>query len=275
MTPEPTSPDPTAPDPASAADPAAGTSKSWMRRGSPWARLARMAAPRRTRAQLLAAVLAVALGFAFATQVQQTQLGGLESMRQDDLVQVLDDVSQRSARLSQQVRDLEAQRDQLVSGAGTSQAAIAQAQRRLDALRILAGTAPAQGPGVRITIVDPERKVTATVLLDVLQELRDAGAEVVQYGNTRMVAGSYFVTAGTEVQVDGQPLSRPFAILAIGDKATLGSAMSIPGGIVETVRRLGATAVVEQLDVVRVDALQTPRTPRYAQPVPDKATPTK
>ncbi len=242
---------------------------------SPWSRLVRMAAPRRTKAQLLATALALTLGFAIATQVQQTQLAGLESMRQDDLVQVLDDVSQRSSRLSQQQRDLEAQRDQLASGAGTSQAAIAQAQRRLDALRLLAGTAPAQGPGIRITIADPNRKVTATVLLDVLQELRDAGAEVVQYGDDRVVAGSYFSTSGADVQVDGHPLARPFTILAIGDKATMASAMSIPGGIVETVRRLGATAVVEQLDQLKVDALQTPRTPRYAQPVPDSGTPTK
>jgi uncharacterized protein YlxW (UPF0749 family) len=234
-----------------------------------------MSAPRRTKAQILGAVLALALGFAIATQVQQTQAGGLETMRQDDLVRLLDDVSQRSSRLDQQVRELQAQRDQLASGAGSSQAALEQTQRRLDTLRILAGTAPAEGPGIRLTIADPGARVTAPMLLDVLQELRDAGAEVVQYGSQRIVAGSYFGAAGAGVQVDGQPLQRPFVILAIGDKATLASAMTIPGGIVETVRRQGATATVEQLDTVRVDALQTPRTPRYAQPVPDPATPSK
>ncbi len=244
-------------------------------RGSSWRRLARMSAPRRTRAQLLGAALAIALGFAIATQVQQTQGAGLESMRQDDLVRLLDDVSQRSTRLDQQVRELEGQRDQLASGAGSTQAAVEQARRRLDTLRILAGTAPAEGQGIRVTITDAGAKVTAPMLLDVLQELRDAGAEVVQYGGNRVVAGSYFTAAGSGVQVDGQPLGRPFVILAIGDKATLASAMTIPGGIVETVRRQGATAAVEQLDTVRVDALQTPRTPRYARPVPDVATPTK
>lgn len=240
---------------------------------SSWRRLARTAAPRLTKAQLLAAVLAVALGFAIATQVRQTSQGALESMRQEDLVQVLDDVTQRSVRLDQQVRALEAQRDQLASGAGSSQAAIDQARRRLDALRILAGTAPAQGPGIRITITDPQLKVTAPMLLDVLQELRDAGAEAVQYGPHRIVAGSWFSSAGTDLQVEGQSLARPIVILAIGDKQTLASAMSIPGGIVETVRRQNATARVEQLDTVRVDALHTSRSPRYARPLPDPTTP--
>src|SRR5512132_2730365 len=140
---------------------------------SPWRRLARAGAPRSTKAQVLGAVLALALGFAIATQVQQTQESGLESMRQDDLVRVLDDVSQRSTRLDEQVRELQAQRDALTSGANTSQAAIDQATKQLEALRVLAGTAPAQGPGIKVTIADPSQKVTSAMLLDLLQELRD------------------------------------------------------------------------------------------------------
>jgi uncharacterized protein YlxW (UPF0749 family) len=242
-------------------------------RPSAWRRLARAGAPRGTKAQLLGAVLALALGFAFATQVQQTQGAGLESMRQDDLVRVLDDVTQRSTRLDREARDLQAQRDALAGGANSSQAAIDQATKQLEALRILAGTAPAQGPGVRITITDPDQKVTSAQLLDLLQELRDAGAEVVQYGANRVVAGSWFASSNGQIQVDGQPLPRPFTVLAIGDKATLASALTIPGGAVETLRRVNATTAVEQLDTVRIDALQSPRTPRYAQPVPAPSTP--
>lgn len=243
-------------------------------RDGAWRRLARAAVPRSTKAQVLGAFLTVSLGFAIATQVQQTQEGGLDAMRQDDLVRVLDDVSQRSTRLDQQASELQAQRDQLAAGAGSSQAAIDQAKRRLDTLRLLAGTVPAHGPGIRMTIVDPSRQVTAPILLDVLQELRDAGAEVIQFGGTRIVAGSWFGATGTDLQVDGQPLTRPLVVLAVGDAQTMASAMSIPGGIVETIRRQGATATVEQIDPVTVDAVASPRTPRYAQPVPETATPT-
>ncbi len=71
------------------------------------------------------------------------------------------------------------------------------------------------------------------------------------------------------MSVDGQVLPRPFVILAIGDSQTLASAMNIPGGIVETVRRLDGTARVEQIPSVRIDAVQAPRTPRFAQPAPE------
>ncbi|MDQ2758732.1 MAG: DUF881 domain-containing protein [Actinomycetota bacterium] len=239
--------------------------------GSAWRRLVRAGAPRGTRAQVLGAVLTLALGFAIATQVQQTQEGGLDQMRQDDLVRVLDDVSQRSARLDLQVRDLQNQRDRLTAGAGSSQEAVDQARRRLDALRLLGGTAPAQGPGIRITIVDPGSAVLAAQLLDVLQELRDAGSEVVQVGPVRIVASSWFADRDGSLVADGTPLTRPVVVLAIGDPQTMASAMTIPGGIVETLRRLGATAHVEQLDSVRVDAVASPTTPRYAQAVPESA----
>jgi hypothetical protein len=33
--------------------------------------------------------------------------------------------------------------------------------------------------------------------------------------------------------------------------------------------RLGATATVNQMNSVTIDALHTPKTPRYAQPVPE------
>jgi uncharacterized protein YlxW (UPF0749 family) len=240
---------------------------------SAWQRLARAGAPRGTQAQVLAAVLALALGFAIATQVRQTQGAGLETLRQDDLVRLLDDVSQRSTRLDQQARELQQQRDTLAGGASNSQAAIDQATKQLQALRILAGTAPAQGPGIRVTISDPDQKVSAALLIDLLQELRDAGAEVVQYGATRVVASSWLSSSNGQIQVDGQILTRPFTILAIGDKATLASALNIPGGIVETLRRSNATATLEQLDTVRIDALQTPQAPRYAQPVPAPSSP--
>ena len=206
--------------------------------------------------------------------MQATQAGGLEQMRQDDLVQVLDDVTQRSARLDQQVRDLQAQRDRLAAAGGGAEA-VAQAQARLDTLRLLAGTAPATGPGVRITVSDPSGKVASAQLLDLVEELRDAGAEAQQVGSVRVVASTWFADEGSGLVVDGTTVPRPVVVLAIGDPQTLASAMTIPGGVVETLRRLGADATVQQLTSVTVDALASPRSPRYAQPVPASgATPT-
>ena len=217
-----------------------------------WRTMFRMARPRATRANLFAALLAIVLGFALATQVQQTQQQGLEQLREDELVRILDDVSQDAARLGNDARALEVTRDRLAGGADTSAEALA----------------PAEGPGIVLTIDDPEGKVTSTLLLDALQELRDAGAEAVQIGDVRVVVDTYFTDTPTGIEVSGKRVRSPYVITAIGGSATMASAMDIPGGVNESVRRLGAVSTVDQRETVSITALHTLEEPQYARPVP-------
>jgi len=235
-------------------------------------RLLLMARPRATKANAFAALLAILLGFAVATQVRQNQSLGLESLRQGELITILDKYTLQSSRLDQNARELQATRDQLVSGSTSGAAALRAAQERLDDLVVLAGTAAARGPGIRITIVDPAAKLTPPLLLDAIEELRDAGAEAIQVGNVRVVASSSFGQGASGVQIDGASVTRPYVILAIGDPPTMSSAMEIPGGLSETVRQLGASITITQKQSLTVGALHRLTEPRYARPVPSAVT---
>lgn len=235
---------------------------------SGWRRLVAAGRPRAGRAGLLGAVLALLLGFAVATQVQQTRAQDLVNLRQTDLVGILDNLNANADRLEAEARDLQSTRDRLVSGSAGEEAALRSAQERLDALGVLAGTVAVTGPGIVMTVTDPGDKVTSALLLDAIQELRDAGAESIQLGSVRVVASSYLSSDGRELRVDGVPIRSPYKLLAIGDAQTLASAMAIPGGIVETVRGQGATITVTTEDSLRIDALHVPRAPRYARPGP-------
>jgi len=232
-----------------------------------------MLRPRATKANALAALLALLLGFAVATQIRQNQSLALESLRQSDLVNILDDATLASARLDQNARELQATRDQLVNGSNSGAAAVKAAQERLDALGILAGTARAQGRGIQMTIANSD-KVTAPVMLDAIQELRDAGAEAIQVNNIRIVASSAFSQGASGIEIDGKSISSPYNVAAIGDSATMASAMEIPGGLSENVRQLGATIKIAQVKELTVGALHPVREPRYARPVPPSAPPT-
>jgi len=238
------------------------------RDGSPWQRLMLMARPRATKANGFAALLAILLGFAVATQVHQNQVVGLESLRQSELVTILDNATLLSARLDQNARELQTTRDELVSGSTGDAAALKAAQQRLDALGVLAGTARAHGPGIRMTIGDPSNKVTPPLLLDAIEELRDAGAEAIQVDDVRVVASSWFGQGTSGIEIDGTRISSPYSVVAIGDPQTMSSAMEIPGGLSETVRQAGASITVTQQSDVTVGALHPLREPRYARPVP-------
>jgi len=90
-----------------------------------------------------------------ATQVRQNQSQGLETLRQEDLVNILDSATLQSQRLDQQARELQITVTSWSAGSTSGAAAVEAAQERIDSLAILAGTAGAKGPGIQMTIADP------------------------------------------------------------------------------------------------------------------------
>jgi uncharacterized protein YlxW (UPF0749 family) len=158
--------------------------------------------------------------------------------RTEDLVQVLDDLSARQARLEEESSRLAELRRDLESGSTAE--ALAEARRQLEALRVMSGTTPVSGAGVQITIDDPEGQIDAAVLINAVQELRDAGAEAIQVGETRVTVDSWFADSEEGVTIEGTSLGRSFDLVAIGEPETISAAMSIPGGLAESVRTRGA-----------------------------------
>jgi uncharacterized protein YlxW (UPF0749 family) len=186
-------------------------------------------------------------------------------------VRILDGLTGQEDRLRQQADTLAANVQQLQTGRDAAAAALADAQRQVDALGILAGTTPAYGPGIVLTVADPRHRLKADTLLDAVEELRDAGAEALQVGTVRVVASTPFTDGAGGISAGGTVLQAPYEIRAIGDAHTLGDAMRIPGGVVDTVAQGGGTATVTTPTTVSVTALRSPRADRYARPVPSAA----
>lgn len=154
--------------------------------------------------------------------------------RTEDLVQILDDLGERQERLeaeSARLSALEADLEQ-----GSTAEALAEARRQQEALEVLSGTTPVTGPGVRIVIDDPAGDVDSAVLLDAVQELRDAGAEAIAIGDVRVVVDTWFGDGPDGLVASGRPVGRPITIEAIGDPDTLAGAVGIPGGLADSVR---------------------------------------
>jgi uncharacterized protein YlxW (UPF0749 family) len=220
----------------------------------------------------LALLLCLLLGVAIATQVHQNNSGdSLDTARPADLLVLLDSLHQREATLSTEVAELQRTLSALQASGSSDQAAIQNAQDRLAALSILIGTVGATGPGVTVRIEDPGPGVAPEAMLDVINELRAAGAEAIQIGDGHQVvrAGvdTWIAGAPGALTVDGKTLMPPYSVLAIGDPPTLAAAMNIPGGAADSVKRVGGTMSVQQSDKVDITALRQPKPRQYAQPV--------
>jgi uncharacterized protein YlxW (UPF0749 family) len=221
----------------------------------------------RIAAGAVAAVLLALLGFAIAVQVHQNSgSDNLANLREDDLINILDDQNLRADRLRQQIADLQDTLRRLQDSGDRDAAAREQAKADAEALGVLLGTIPAHGPGVSVTVTDPDHGLDAEQLLDVVEELRGAGAEAIQFGAIRVSTSTAFTDDHGVVAVDGADEQAPYTVLAIGDPKTLDTALNIPGGVAAAVRAAGGQLRVTEQQRVSIDATRSLPSPQYASP---------
>ena len=223
---------------------------------------------RPSRGQVVVAVLLAVLG---AAAVTQFRIAGRDNdyagMRQADLIQALNGLQAASRRTEQDISDLEATRDALRDSNDKTATALQQAREELNTLGVLAGTLPAHGPGVRITVTVPDSHISLNVLLDGIEELRDAGAEAMEINDSvRVVAQTSFEAASDGINVDGRVLKAPFTIDAIGDPESVTCALRFPGGFVDDMALDEGKVSIKQSQEINVTVLRKAVKPQYAEP---------
>lgn len=214
----------------------------------------------RGMSQVLIAALCALLGIALVAQVRHHQEDPLASLRQDDLVRLLDDLDRRNLELADERTRLRDELDELESAADSGEIASAAAAELAVTQGVLAGTVPAGGPGVVVTVTDPSGSLRAQTLVTMIQELRNAGAEAISVNEVRLTATSYVTRTSTGYVVDGAAITSPFEFRAIGDPATMRTALEIPGGALSSARGRGASVAVEEGDEVEIWAVAEPPT---------------
>jgi len=170
-----------------------------------------------------------------------------------------------NARLRQEVAELNAQMASYRSA--TNQARLQAMLDELERLKMLNGAVEVAGSGAQVALDGP---VTALDLHDLLNELRNAGAEAIALNGQRIVASSVIAPmADGSIAVDGAVARHPYAFAAIGDPATLEAALLRPGGLLAVFSnsREGLRVSVQRRDRVVAPAHAPVSEFQYAVPV--------
>lgn len=221
-----------------------------------------------TRGQAVVGVLLAVVGFAGVTQVRANEVDDTYAgYREQDLIDVLNGLAGTSQRAQAEIDRLEATRRDLQSSTDAREAALAQAKERSDTLSILAGLVPVTGPGIRITITETDGPVDIDSLLDMIEELRTAGAEAMQVnGQVRIIAQSALEDGVGGIYIDDTLLSSPYVVDVIGEPHTLAGALVFPRGPIEHLKEDGAEVEVDELKSIDIESVREPEQPQYAQP---------
>jgi uncharacterized protein YlxW (UPF0749 family) len=217
-------------------------------------------------------VLAVTglVGFLLVSQVRGTERfrQRLEAESEADLTRILASLTTEADALREEISSLKLQLLTLETSTQRDETAAAAAEEQLRTLQVLAGTVAVTGPGITITVEDSRNSVGYDTLIDIVQELRDAGAEAVGVNDHRVGVTSAFSQRGDAILLDGAELRAPYRITAIGQASTLDGGLKIPGGGLDTLNALrGVRAQVTRGSAIVIPALTRPPTFRAARPV--------
>lgn len=215
-----------------------------------------------------AVILSVLLGIFISIAIKQNdQPELLTSVREDELVLILDDLSKQKDALEIELLKQSQILDSLKSGSGDE--ARKAAQNRIDQLILLSGTAPVAGRGIQVLITGDVYSVNSFTILDTVQELRDAGAVAIEVNGVRVINSTYFTDTNEGISVNNTKIRSPYKLLALGDPETMSTALKIPGGMSENVTTSGGNVIITEFPELEITSSVPLTTPEYADSIID------
>lgn len=223
---------------------------------------------------LFLAGLAISLLLTFQFRITRDVVRSPAVQQKQVLAEQVNQSRQERDALKKRVGELRAQLDRIAAGQQ-----LGPLKEELDKARIEAGLMAVSGPGVEVTlndsnlVIQPGENPNLYVLhdedvLNVLNELRAAGAEALAINGQRLLATSEIRCVGPTILTNkSYRLTPPFVISAIGNQDNMINSLQMRGGIIEQLKFWGIQVAVRRVDNLTIPAYAGSIRFDYAAPV--------
>lgn len=200
-------------------------------------------------------VLVLVLFIQFRT-IEETDISGIEAMQETELKEALSEWKTKYEDVNTKLEDTNSKIREYQEKKESNTEATELVEGELKTANMILGKTDVQGEGIEITITDGykidaeghqnQEDIIAVDLVQLVNELKKAGAEAISINEQRIVNMTDIVDIGTKyILVNSQVVSSPYVIKAIGDKAYLESALSIKNGYVDQMKADGKNVTIE------------------------------
>jgi uncharacterized protein YlxW (UPF0749 family) len=182
-------------------------------------------------AQLSLTIVCFMLGLLLVAQfrIQRMTDSSLFTSSADQLV-IISNLVENNTRLREEMERLEEQLSEYQQAA--RRAVLETLVEELNKVRIINGLVEVSGAGIEVSLGGP---IGVLDLQDLLNELRNAGAEALTINGERLTLYSAIVsTEDGGMIVNGMALSLPYVLQAIGDPGNMETAVLRSGGLLAT-----------------------------------------
>jgi uncharacterized protein YlxW (UPF0749 family) len=167
----------------------------------------------------------------------------------DELIKLQNSNSELRTRLQELIKENEAYEN---ARAGDDKVTN-NLKKQLEEARIFAGLTDVKGRGVIVTLDKNEFiSVEDIDILNVVNELRAAGAQAISINEERVVSLTEVRQVGRYVVVNGVKLEAPFIIKAISDPDKLERALTMIGGVIETLENYQLKVSIKKSDNILI-----------------------
>ena len=218
-------------------------------------------AARRGGSRLPVVVVATILGLLVVGQLRgQAGVPGLSGLTATELTQLIANLTAGNDQFRREVADLDQQESKLAEARDRGASTVDELRNDLARIRAWAGLTAVTGQGIAITVQGP---IGGDGIEELLNELRNAGAEAIAVAGVRVVAGVVVAGAPGDLSIENAPLGDSFEIRAIGSPQILTGTLTRTGGVIAQV---GATYPDARLVVSPVETMTLAATDRDLGP---------
>jgi len=211
---------------------------------------------------LIALLIGITLVAQFRSQARPAALSSLPVAELSTRIQTLSDANRQLRTALAEQRDL-LEEYQAAGAQGFS--ALDVSREEVRRIRAFGGLSAVEGQGI---VVRVSGSLDAIAVNDLLNELRNAGAEALSLDDVRVTASSVVVQGARTLEIDNVAIGRTFRLLAIGDADGLVAALQRPGGIVTQLEQfVRATITVSPSEALQLPATARDLAPHAAVPV--------
>lgn len=181
--------------------------------------------------------------------VEQTDITEIENMRESELREALVDWKTKYEEVDSQLAEVNERIEEYKKTINDNEASSELVDEELKESNMLVGKTDVYGPGVIVTLNNTsDFQYIAEDLIELVNELRNAGAEAISINGVRVLANTDIVDLFdySVIGINLQRIESPYVVKAIGDKEYMSSVLNLKGsGFVDRYNTLGRSVSLE------------------------------
>lgn len=190
--------------------------------------------------------------FAQFRTIKETDITSIKTMREEELREQISIWKTKYEEANLKLEEANTQINEYKEKSLNNQEAKELVDKELAKVNLDLGKTDVEGQGIEVIIKDSKSIVTYEDLLKLVNELKLAEAEAISINDERIINLTDIVSANDYILVNGQRLSSPFVVKAIGNRKYLESGLTAKNGYIDKMQEVGKEVIITSEKQIKI-----------------------